>query len=128
METHVYANNKEICSKAADGKATAGPDPCWSPPAPSAGPVVIPYSNTAFARELGNGSQTVFICGTPLALKNQSYLANSVGNEAATQAFAKGVSTGVIKGKAYFVDWSPDVKVEGMNVCRHTDPTWHNSN
>ena len=127
METHVYANNNEICSKAADGKAMAGPDPCWSPPPPSAGPVVIPYVNTAFASELDNGSQTVFICSTPLALKNISFLANSIGNEAATQAFNKGVSTGVIKGKAYFTDWSPDVKVEGLNVCRHTDPTTNNA-
>ncbi|MDH0868136.1 DUF4150 domain-containing protein [Mitsuaria sp. GD03876] len=126
METHVYANDNEICSKAADGKAVAGPDPCWSPPAPAAGPVVIPYTNTAFAKNLANGSSTVFICGTPLALKDKSYLEKSTGNEPATSAFQKGVATGVIKGKAYFVDWSADVKVEGLNVCRNVDPTWHN--
>lgn len=127
METHVYANDNEFCSKAADGKSVPSfPDPCWSPPSPGAGPVVIPYPNTAFARNLEKGTTTVFVCGTPVAKKDVSYLANSTGNEPATQAFAKGVSTGVITGKAYFVNWSPDVKVEGLNVCRHTDPTTHN--
>lgn len=126
METHVYANDAEICSKAADGKAIAGPDPCWSPPAPTAGPVVLPYVNTAKASELQEGSQTVFICGTPMALRDQSYLANSTGNEPATRNFPMGASSHTIQGKAYFVDWSPDVKVEGLNVDRHGDPTTHN--
>ena len=127
METHVYANDDEFCSQAADGATVpAFPDPCWSPPPPKAGPVVIPYPNTAFARDLQNGTSTVFVCGTPIAKKDVSYLANSVGDEPATPAFQKGVNTGVIKGKAYFIDWSPDVKVEGLNVCRHTDPTTNN--
>lgn len=126
METHVYANDAEICSRAANGKAVAGPDPCWSPPGPAAGPVVIPYVNTAKATELKEGSQTVFICGEPLALRDCSYLSNSTGNEAATQNFLMGVASHVIQGKAYFVDWSPNVKVEGLNVTRHGDPTTHN--
>ncbi|MDR0702910.1 MAG: DUF4150 domain-containing protein [Azoarcus sp.] len=29
-------------------------------------------------------------------------------------------------GKAYFTNWSPDVKIEGLNVCRHVDPMTHN--
>jgi hypothetical protein len=29
-------------------------------------------------------------------------------------------------GDAAFVDGSPDVKVEGLNVCRHTDLMTHN--
>ncbi|MBB2487627.1 MULTISPECIES: DUF4150 domain-containing protein [Roseateles] len=127
METHVYANGNEVCSKAADGVSRcAFPDPCWSPPPPSAGPQLIPYPNTALASQLQEGSSTVFICGTPLALKNVSFLANSTGNEPATMAFAKGRQTGVIKGKAYFTEWSGNVKVEGLNVCRHTDPMTHN--
>lgn len=127
METHVYANDSEFCSQAADGVSPAAfPDPCWSPPGPPAGPVVIPYPNTAFAKDLKKGSTTVFICGKPLAKKDVSFLANSVGNEPATRSFPMGVSSHTIKGKAYFVDWSPDVKVEGLNVCRHMDPMTHN--
>jgi len=127
METHVYANDNEICSKAADGKsAAAAPDVCWSPPAPPAGPVTLPYPNTSFAKDLANGSATVFICGTPIALKDVSYLATSTGNEPATESFQQGLATGVIKGKAYFTSWSSDVKVEGLNVCRHEDLMTHN--
>lgn len=126
METHVYANENEFCSKAADGKAIAGPDPCWSPPAPTAGPVVVPYTNTASATELKNGSTTVFVCGTPVALRDKSFLANSVGDEPATRNLGMGVSSHDIKGDAYFIDWSPNVKVEGLNVCRHNDPMTHN--
>ncbi|GGC17867.1 DUF4150 domain-containing protein [Pseudoduganella buxea] len=126
METYVYANDNEICSRAADGKSMVAPDPCWSPPAPSAGPVVIPYSNTAYAKNLKEGSATVFVCGTPVALRDVSYLANSTGNEPATRNFAMGVSSHTITGKAYFTAWSPNVKVEGLNVCRHIDPMTHN--
>ncbi|MEF9403087.1 MULTISPECIES: PAAR-like domain-containing protein [Ralstonia solanacearum species complex] len=127
MQTNVFANNLEIASKAADGKAiSAFPDPCWSPPAPSAGPVVIPYSNTVFAKDITNGTRTVFICGKEVAIEDHSYFATSTGNEAATEAFAKGTATHVIKGKAYFQSWSFDVVFEGFGVARHTDLTTHN--
>ncbi len=126
METRVFANDNEICSKAADGQSAAFPDPCWSPPAPTAGPLLIPYPNTAYANQLQQGSSTVFICDAPVALKDVSYLANSTGNEPATQAFAKGYKSHVIKGKAYFTDWSVNVKFEGLNVCRHSDSMTHN--
>lgn len=127
MQTNVFANNLEIASKAADGKAiSAFPDPCWSPPAPSAGPVVIPYSNTVFAKDIANGTRTVFICGKEVAIEDHSYFATSTGNEAATEAFAKGTATHVIKGKAYFQSWSFDVVFEGFGVARHTDLTTHN--
>lgn len=129
METNVFANENEICSQAADGVSSAAfPDPCWSPPPPSAGPVLVSYPNTAFARDLANGSTTVFIRGTPVAKKDQSFLATSTGNEPATAALGMGKSSHVIKGKAYFTDWSQDVKVEGLNVDRHTDPMTHNHN
>ncbi|QIL80761.1 DUF4150 domain-containing protein [Diaphorobacter sp. HDW4A] len=127
METYVYANDNEFCSKAADGVSRAAtPDPCWTPPPPSGGPILVSYSNTAYARGLENGTTTVFVCGTPVAKKDQSYLANSTGNEEATWTVGQGFFTHVITGKAYFVDWSPDVKVEGLNVDRHTDPMTHN--
>ncbi|WP_269632147.1 DUF4150 domain-containing protein [Pelomonas sp. BJYL3] len=126
METHVYANDNEICSKAADGKATVPTDPCWSPPPPSAGPVVVVYPNTAKAADLAQGSETVDICGTPVALRDKSYFSTSTGNEAATRQFPMGVASHTITGKMYFTDWSPNVKVEGLNVCRHCDPTTHN--
>jgi len=127
MPTHVYANGLEITCKAADGVASpAFPDPCWSPPPPPAGPVVIPYSNTARPNSLKNGSCTVFIGGQPVALADQSYFSTSTGNEPATPGLSKGVMSGVIKGKAYFRSWSMNVKIEGMGVARHLDIMTHN--
>jgi len=126
-KNEVFANGMEVACKAADGKSVACfPDPCWSPPSPPAGPVVIPYPNTAFAKDLANGSKTVFISGKPVAKKNVSYFKTSTGNEPATRAFPMGVVTHTIKGKAYFASWSMDVKVEGLNVCRHLDLMTHN--
>lgn len=129
MQTHVYANNQEIACKAAgkDGVSPqAFPDPCWSPPGPAAGPVLIPYPNTCFAESITNGTSTVFICGKEVAIEDQSYFGTSTGNEPATNAFGKGFATGVITGKAYFTQWSFDVVFEGFGVPRHTDLVSHN--
>ena len=125
MANEVFANNLEVACKAADGKSVACfPDPCWSPPSPSAGWIIIPYANTAYAKDTTNASKTVFISGKPIMKKDISYFKTSTGNEPA--AGPKGVVSGVKKGKAYFVCWSMDVKVEGKNVDRHTDMTTHN--
>jgi hypothetical protein len=127
MQTNVYANDLEIASKAADGKATAAfPDICWSPPSPPAGPVQLPYPNTTYARDITNGTSTVYICGQEVAIEDQSFFATSTGNEPATEAFPKGILTHVITGKAYFQSWSFDVVFEGFGVPRHTDLTTHN--
>ena len=127
METNVYINGREASSRASDGKsAGAFPDPCWSPPPPPTGPIVVPYSNTAYARDLQNGTATVFICKSMVAQKDRSYFSTSQGDEPATPGFQKGVSSGVIKGKAYFKSWSPNVKFEGLEVPRHEDLMTHN--
>ena len=119
--THVFANGHEIASKAVgkSGRSSrAMPDPGWSPPAPGAGPVVVPYPNTCFADSIVRGTTTVMIAGKTVALADKSRFDTSVGNEAATQAFGKGVATGVIKGKGYFTTWSCDVIFEGYGVPR----------
>ncbi|MFC4158938.1 PAAR-like domain-containing protein [Chitinimonas lacunae] len=127
METHVYANSREIASKGANGRSLgAFPDPCWSPPSPSAGPIILPYPNTALIRDLAKGSNTVFICGQMVALEDVSYFSRSTGNEPATRMLGQGVATHVITGRAYFRSWSMDVQVEGFCVPRHLDLTTHN--
>lgn len=127
MQTNVFANEREICSKGADGKSVAAfPDVCWSPPGPPVGPIPLPYPNTALASDLADGSSTVLVCDEPIALKNQSYFAKSTGNQPATQQFAKGLASGVLEGKAYFASWSMNVKAEGLNVTRHMDLMTHN--
>ena len=74
----VYANGLAVAGKAKQGKSTACfPDPCFSPPAPSAGWIVIPYANTAYAKHTSNGSKTVFVEGKPVMLKDKSYFKTS---------------------------------------------------
>lgn len=127
--THVYANGHEIAAKAVGSAGTsssASPDPCWSPPAPAAGPVVVPYPNTVFATTITNGTRTVCIAGMEAGIADESYFGSSTGNEPATQAFAKGVATGVITGKGYFTQWSHDVIFEGFGVPRDLDLVGHN--
>lgn len=64
MSNNVYVKGRKIACKAADGKSVAAfPDVCLSPPSPPAGPVPIPYPNTAFAKDTQNGSKTVKIAG-----------------------------------------------------------------
>ena len=126
-KTHVYANNLEIACKASGGSSPCSfPDPCFSPPAPPAGWPVIPYPNTAYAKHATKTSKTVFICNKPVMLKDKSCFKKSTGNEPATGP--KSLVTHTKKGKAFFRSWSMDVKIEGKNVCRHTDLMTHNHN
>lgn len=127
MDTRVYINNREACSKASDGVSKAAfPDPCWTPPSPPAGPIVVPYPNTAYASTLKDGTTTVFVCNSMVAKEDVSCFSTRTGDEPATQSQPKGVITGVIKGKAYFRTWSPNVKFEGKCVARHEDLMSHN--
>jgi hypothetical protein len=127
MSATVFANNMSIACKVASGKTTAAmPDVCLSPPSPPAGPIPIPYPNTASASDTDKGSTTVSIGGEPVMLKDQSIFKTSTGNEAATRNLGMGVVTHKITGEAQFVAWSMDVKFEGQNVPRHMDLMGHN--
>ena len=115
----VFANGLEVACKAADGMSAASfPDLCFTPGYP------VPFANTAYAKDTRNGSRTVFITGKQVMLKDHSYFKTSTGNEPARGK--KGFFTTVKKGKAYFRSWSMNVKIEGYNVCRHTDSMTHN--
>jgi hypothetical protein len=129
MGNDVYANDREISCKAAEGKAIAAfPDFCFTPPPTLATPtgVPIPYPNTGFASDATNGSKTVKITGKEVMLRNHSYFKKSTGDEPATRSLPMGVITHTITGKVYFNSWSMDVKFEGLNVVRHFDLTTHN--
>jgi hypothetical protein len=128
MGNEVYANGRELCCKAGQGKSTcAFPDTCFTPPLTPATPpgVPVPYPNTAMAGDTTDGSKQVKISGQEVLLKNKSKLKLSIGNEAGS-APKKGLVTSTNKGKAYFTVWSMDVKIEGENVVRHLDLTTHN--
>lgn len=124
----IYANDLSIAGKASrQGKSAAAfPDVCGSPPKPPKIGIPLPYPNTAYISDLENGSTTVFMYGEPCALRDKSRIGTSTGNEPATYAFKQGVISNTIKGKAYFVKWSPNVFVEGYNTPRHMDLMSHN--
>lgn len=127
MGCDVFANGMSIACKVADGKSIAAmPDVCLSPPTPPAGPVPIPYPNTAMASDTTNGSKTVQIGGDEVMLKDQSTFKKSTGDEAATKSLGMGVVSHQIQGTVSFVAWSMDVKFEGQNVPRNLDLTLHN--
>jgi len=128
MANDVFANGREISCKKADGKTICEfPDVCFTPPENPATPpgVPVPYPNTAYAKDTTSGSKNVKISGQEVMLKNKSYFKTSTGDEAGSAA-KKGVITSTNKGKAYFISWSLDVKVEGENVVRHLDMTTNN--
>ncbi|HEX2961519.1 MAG TPA: HNH/endonuclease VII fold toxin-2 domain-containing protein [Ignavibacteriales bacterium] len=128
MSNQVYANNREIACKAANGKAICSfPDVCFTPPQTPATPpgVPVPYPNTGMASDATSGSKNVRISGKEVMLKNKSYFKSSTGDEAGC-APKKGVVSSQNRGKVYFEAWSMDVKIEGENVVRHMDLTTHN--
>ncbi len=124
----MFANGREISCKAGDGKTICEfPDVCFTPPENPATPpgIPVPYPNTAFSKDTTSGSKTVKISKKEVMLKNKSFFKTSTGDEAGCAA-KKGIITSKIKGKAYFISWSPNVKVEGENVVRHLDMTTNN--
>lgn len=127
MSMQVFVNGRVVACKVADGKSVAAfPDVCLSPPSPPAGPLPVPYPNSAFASDTEDGSTTVQVGGKPVMLKDKSHFKKSVGNEAATKSLGMAVVTHQVGGKVYFASWSFDVKIEGENAVRAFDLTTHN--
>jgi Toxin PAAR-like domain len=127
MSKNVFANGREVSCKKDDNKSIAAmADTCLSPPSPPAGPVPIPYPNTAQASDTSDGSKTVKIGGDEVGKKNSSNYKKSTGDEAATKSLGMGVVTHTIQGKMKHSAWSMDVKIEDANAIRHMDMTTHN--
>jgi hypothetical protein len=127
VSANVYANGMEVSGKASPNKSIAAmPDTCLSPPSPPAGPIPIPYPNTAMASDTADGSKTVKLGGEEAGLKNESKYKQSNGDEPATNSFGAGVVSHKITGAMKFAAWSMDVSIEGANATRFGDLTTHN--
>jgi len=123
MTVTVNVNNLSVVHQSSNGIATAGvPDVCKTPS--SAGPVPVPYPNVAKSSDLVLGTVTVSVDGSSVATKD-SMFAISTGDEAGSLG---GIVSAVFKGPAKFVNYSFDVKFEGKNVARLTDPMTMNGN
>jgi Domain of unknown function (DUF4150) len=121
MAVTVGVNSLSVVHAASGGVTLAFPDVCKTPT--PAGPVPIPYPNVALSSDSAQTSKQVTCDGNPICLQDSSFAVSS-GDEAGS---ATGVASGTIKGKAEFVLYSFDVKVEGKSVPRALDLMLHNT-
>jgi hypothetical protein len=121
MAVTVGVNNLSVVHSDSGGVTIAFPDVCKTP-APPAPPIPIPYPNIAKSSDTAKGSKKVKCDGNPICLKDSNF-STSTGDEAGS---LNGVASNKIKGKAEFVNFSFDVKVEGKNVPRAFDLMFHN--
>ena len=122
MPVTVGVNFLTVVHKTSNGITIAFPDICLTP-APPAPPIPIPYPNIAMSQDTAQGSSSVMADGNPICLANSNF-SRSTGDEAGTN---KGVASGTNMGKAEFISYSFDVKVEGKGVARALDLMLHNN-
>lgn len=115
MSATVCVNGLTVVHKTSGGMVCFAPDVCLTPS--PGGPVPIPYPNIAKSSDTSNGSKTVTMDGNPIMLEG-SVFSTSTGDEAGSVG---GVASGVTKGKARFINYSFDVKIEGKCVPRLGD-------
>ncbi len=115
MAATINVNTRTVVHKSSDGIVTVFPDVCKTPT--PGGPVPIPYPNIAKSSDTAKGSKSVKMDGNPIMLKGSNF-STSTGDEPGS---LKGIVSSKIKGKAEFVNYSFDVKVEGKNVARLGD-------
>jgi uncharacterized Zn-binding protein involved in type VI secretion len=123
MPATINVNTRTVVHKTSNGIATTFPDVCKTPT--PGGPVPIPYPNIALSKDTAKGSKTVSMDGNPIMLKGSNF-STSTGDEPGTAG--GGVVSNTTKGKAEFVNYSFDVKVEGKNVPRLGDMMVQNKN
>lgn len=117
----VFANGQGITNKGSGAVVVSGPDVCLTPAGPSVVP--IPYVNIAKSSTLADGTKTVKIDGNMGAIDGCCY-SSSTGDEPGS---CKGVGSGTTGGKAEFINFSFDVKIEGKGACRNADPMTQNN-
>lgn len=115
MAATVCVNGMTVVHKTSGGTVTFGPDVCLAPS--PGGPVPVPYPNIAQSRDTDKGSTSVKIDGNPVMLQD-SVFSRSTGDEGGS---CGGVASGVTRGKAQFINYSFDVKIEGKGVPRLGD-------
>jgi len=121
MGVTVGVNSMSVVHKGSGGVTIAFPDVCKTP-APPAPFVPIPYPNIAKSSDSDKTAKKVKTDGKPVCVKDSNFK-TSTGDEAGT---LKGIVSAKTKGKAEFVNFSFDVKVEGKNVPRAMDLMLHN--
>ena len=118
----VNGTNLSLVHKFSSGISTATiPDVCKTPS--PGGPIPIPYPNIAQSITLADGTTTVK-GDKAMAANKGSKFALSNGDNAGVVG---GVKSNVFMKEATWVLYSFDVKMDGKNAARLTDPMFHNS-
>jgi len=120
MGATVGVNRMSVVHQDSGGVAPSFPDVCKTPT--PAGPIPIPYPNIAMASDTASGTKKVKCDGNPVCVESSNF-STSTGDEAGA---AGGVASNKIKGKAEFVNFSFDVKLEGKGAARALDLMLHN--
>jgi len=115
MPATVNVNLRTVVHAGSNGLVPFFPDVCNTPS--PVGPIPIPYPNIAQSSDTAQGTKDVNMDGNPICVQGSNF-SKSTGDEAGS---AGGVVSGCIQGKAEFVLYSFDVKIEGKNVCRLGD-------
>jgi hypothetical protein len=123
MAVSVGVDKLSIVNADSNGMSMAFPDVCLTP-APPAPPIPIPYPNIAKSSDTSQGTKSVKAEGNPICVQDSSFSTSS-GDEAGSAG--GGVASGMIQGKAEFVNFSFDVQFEGKNVPRSFDLMLHNN-
>jgi hypothetical protein len=120
MGVTVGVNGLSVVHEDSSGVVIAYPDTC-NTPSPT-GTLPIPYPNVAQASDTASASSKVTCDGNSICLSDSEFDSSS-GDEAGSSG---GVSSGKTRGKAEFILYSFDVKVEGKNVPRALDTMYNN--
>jgi hypothetical protein len=121
MASRVNVNALTVVHAGSDGIAPAFPDICLTP-APPGPPIPVPYPNLAKSADTAQGTKSVVVEGNPVMVQDAVF-STSTGDETGS---AGGVASATTKGKARFVNYSFDVKLDGKCVARLGDPMTHN--
>lgn len=115
---HVNGKSDSLVHKGSGGFAkNTLPDVCKTPS--PGGPVPIPYPIIiSLSSDLVKGTKTVKVDGGNMAAIKGSQFSRCTGDEPGT---AGGVKSSTNMKEATWITSSPDVKMEGKNVCRLSD-------
>jgi hypothetical protein len=120
MTLTINVNGLTLCHRGSDGVSrNTLPDVCKTPPYA----IPRPFSNTAYSKDLANGTTTVFADGGNMIGNFGSIFARSTGDEGGSMG---GVKSGTFMAEADFIGHSFDVFFEGKAACRLTDKMYMN--
>ena len=115
MPATVNVNFRTVVHAKSNGICLGFPDVCLT--STPAGPVPIPYPNVAMSSDTSDGSRDVRCDGESVMLQGSAF-STSTGDEAGSVGGVISLGT---KGKAKFILYSFDVRIEGKPVPRMAD-------